>query len=157
MQNGYTDVYLSLGSNLGDRKKNLDEAVEKLDKETGTVFAYSSFYETAPWGFKSEHLFLNRAIGLRTELSPFELFEKSKKIEREMGRNPLPEEKYKDRPIDIDLLFYGNEVISSPLLEIPHPRLHLRAFVLEPLSEIASQFVHPKLKKTIEEIRKELQ
>ena len=155
MQNKYTEVYFSLGSNLGNRKQNLNRAVEELEKRAGMVFARSSFYETVPWGFESEHLFLNIAVGLKTELSPFGLLEESKKIECEMGRVPSPEEKYEDRPIDIDLLFYGDKEITSPLLEIPHPRLHLRDFVLEPLNEIAPQFLHPKLKKTIEEIRKQ--
>ena len=151
-----TDIFLSLGSNLGNREENLNKAVEKLAKKAGCIFAHSSIYETKPWGFDSENLFLNIIIGIKTTLSPTELIERCKRIECEMGRPPLPEEEYRDRTIDIDILFYGEEVVDLPLLKIPHPRLHLRPFVLEPMNEIAPDLRHPALKKTMREIREEL-
>ena len=153
MRKEYTEVYLSLGSNLGDRESCLEDAVSRLNEETGDVFARSSFYETEPWGFDSEHLFLNMAVGVKTLLDPFRLLDVCKRIEREMGRSQSGKEGYEDRPIDIDLLFYGERVIKEETLEVPHPKLHLRRFVLEPLSEIAPRLVHPKLEKTIEELK----
>ena len=147
-----TAVYLSLGSNLGDRERLLNEAINRLEKEAGGVFARSSFYETEPWGFASDHFFLNAVVGIETELGSFALLEACKRIEREMGRRQTAGEGYNDRPIDIDLLLYGMEEIKTPRLEVPHSKLHLRRFVLEPLSEIAPQVVHPVLGKTIEEL-----
>ena len=147
-----TAVYLSLGSNLGNRERLLIEAVNRLEKEAGSVFARSSFYETEPWGFVSEYLFLNAVVGIETELGPFALLEACKRIEHEMGRRQIEGEDYNDRPIDIDLLLYGTDEIKTPRLEVPHPKLHLRRFVLEPLLEIAPQIIHPVLGKTIEEL-----
>ena len=153
MQKEYTAAYLSLGSNLGDREKNLDEAIRHLNEEVGVVFVCSSFYETEPWGFDSERLFLNMAVGLNTLLDPFGLLDTCKRIEREMGRLQSTREGYEDRLIDIDLLFYSDRVIKTPLLELPHPKLHLRRFVLDPLAEIAPKLRHPELGKTIEELK----
>jgi len=152
MQKGSTEVYFSLGANLGDREQLLNEAVNRLEKEVGGVFAHSSFCETEPWGFASEHLFLNMTVGIETVLDPFALLEVCKRIEREMGRQQTEGEGYEDRLIDIDLLLYGMEEIKMPDLEVPHPKLHLRRFVLEPLSEIAPWVIHPVLGKTIEEL-----
>ena len=153
MREEYTEAYLSLGSNLGDRERCLEDAVSRLNEEIGAVFARSSFYETEPWGFDSEHLFLNMAVGVKTLLDPFKVLDACKRIEREMGRLQSGKEGYDDRPIDIDLLFYGERVIKEETLEVPHPKLHLRRFVLEPLSEIAPRLAHPKSGKTIEELK----
>ena len=152
MQKECTAAYFSLGSNLGDRERFLNEAIVRLEKEAGRVFVRSSFYETESWGFASAHLFLNMAVGVETELDPFALLEVCKQIEREMGRRQTEGESYEDRPIDIDLLLYGMDEIKTPRLEVPHPKLHLRRFVLEPLLEIAPQVVHPVLGKTAEEL-----
>lgn len=150
------DLYLSLGSNLGDRKALLNEALKEIEQEIGMVFAQSSFYETEPWGFNSDHFFLNIVVGVRTRLEPSEILEKSKEIEKRMGREPVVKGTYEDRPIDIDLLFYGKEIMHDTSLILPHPRLHLRRFVLDPLNEIAPDFMHPELNKTIRELRNEL-
>ncbi|MDD6210246.1 MAG: 2-amino-4-hydroxy-6-hydroxymethyldihydropteridine diphosphokinase [Bacteroidales bacterium] len=150
------DLYLSLGSNLGDRKALLNEAVKEIEQELGMVFAQSSFYETEPWGFNSDHFFLNIVVGVRTGLKPSEILRRSKEIEKRMGRGPVVKGMYEDRPIDIDLLFYGKEIMHDTALILPHPRLHLRRFVLDPLNEIAPDFMHPELNKTIRELRNEL-
>ena len=152
MQKECAAAYLSLGSNLGDRERILFEAVNRLEKEAGGVFARSSFYETEPWGFASEYLFLNAVIGIKTTLDPFALLDACKRIEGEMGRRKTEGRGYSDRPIDIDLLLYGKEEIKTRDLEIPHPKLHLRRFVLDPLSEIAPRVMHPVLGKAIEEL-----
>ena len=157
MEGGTVDLYLSLGSNLGDRKVLLDSAVEYLKQRVGRVFARSSFYETKPWGFKSDHLFLNISVGIYTKMGPLAVLKECKNIETEMGRNPIVKKDiYEDRPIDIDLLFYSGCVIETPILVVPHPRLHLRQFVLDPLCEIAPDFIHPVLKRTVRELKERL-
>lgn len=150
------NLYLSLGSNLGDRKTLLSTAVARLEQRVGRLFAHSSFYETEPWGFDSDHLFLNISVGIYTKMQPLEVLKECKNIEMEMGRSPSIRGVYEDRPIDIDLLFYGDWVIEAPLLVLPHPKLHLRRFVLDPLCEIAPDFMHPVLKKTIRELKERL-
>ncbi len=136
-------VYLSLGSNLGNRRQLLLDAIEKINKKVGNVVRQSSFYETKPWGFESENLFLNAAVKVTTKLSPTELLEVTQQIEREMGRrkkttlNPqLLTPNYSDRPIDIDILLYDDLHVDLPELKIPHPLMQERDFVLVPLREI---------------------
>lgn len=136
-------VYLSLGSNLGNRRQLLLDAIEKINKKVGNVVRQSSFYETKPWGFKSENLFLNAAVKVTTKLSPTELLEVTQQIEREMGRrkkttlnSQLSTPNYSDRPIDIDILLYDNLHVDLPELKIPHPLMQERDFVLVPLREI---------------------
>ncbi|MBR1682255.1 MAG: 2-amino-4-hydroxy-6-hydroxymethyldihydropteridine diphosphokinase [Bacteroidaceae bacterium] len=144
-----TDVYLGLGSNLGDRHTLLLAAIEQLVQRVGRLVRCSSFIETEPWGFVSEHPFLNAVALFRTTLSPRELLVITQAIERELGRKekttavsvpsgtvPLPS--YQDRPIDIDILLYGDEHIDEPDLKIPHPLMHDRDFVMRPLSELRS-------------------
>ncbi|OUO55497.1 2-amino-4-hydroxy-6-hydroxymethyldihydropteridine diphosphokinase [Parabacteroides sp. An277] len=146
-------AYLGLGSNLGNRRRNLITAAALLAERAGDVLALSSFYETEPWGFVSENRFLNAALALETSLSPFDLLRLTQTIEREMGRAAKSAQGiYHDRLIDIDLLLYGDEVVRSAELEIPHPHLHERRFVLEPLREIAPFLRHPLLGKNIEEL-----
>lgn len=146
-------AYLGLGSNLGNRRRNLITAAALLAERAGDVLALSSFYETEPWGFVSENKFLNAALALETSLSPFDLLRLTQTIEREMGRAAKSAQGiYHDRLIDIDLLLYGDEVVRSAELEIPHPHLHERRFVLEPLREIAPFLRHPLLGKNIEEL-----
>lgn len=146
-------AYLSLGSNLGDRLRLIQEAVAALTVEAGPVTALSSLYETEPWGFSSPHRFLNVALALETTLSPETLLAVTQRIERDLGRtHKSVDGRYADRTIDIDLLFVGDAVLDTPALTLPHPRLHLRRFVLEPLCEIAPDLCHPLLRKSVSQL-----
>ena len=138
-------VYLSLGSNVGDRPANLRDAIHKL-KAAGTVGSVSSFYETEPVGVTEQPWFLNCVVALETDSQPRDLLERVLKIEAAMGRRRVRDKG--PRTIDIDILLYGNQIIDEPGLKIPHPAMHERRFVLEPLVEIAPDVVHPVLKKT---------
>lgn len=142
-------VYLSLGSNIGDRDANLRTAIAKLG-EIGNVIAVSSFFETEPIEFAAQPWFLNCAVALRTELMPKLFLAKIQAIEQEMGRRRVQPKG--PRSIDIDVLLFGNSVISAPQLEVPHPAMHQRRFVLEPLMEIAPDVRHPVLKRSIREL-----
>lgn len=150
-------VYLALGSNQGERKALLHQAIDAIDRSLGRVDSISSFIETEPWGFTSPHPFLNTTLLLSTELTPLELLDATQAIERELGRQQKSDQAgYTDRPIDIDLLFYEDLILESLRLTLPHPLLHRRAFVLDPLLEIAPDLLHPILGKTITELRAEL-
>lgn len=150
-------AYLSLGSNLGDRLRLIQEAVAALTVEAGPVTALSSLYETEPLGFSSPHRFLNVALALETTLSPETLLAVTQRIERDLGRtHKSADGRYADRTIDIDLLFVGDAVLDTPALTLPHPRLHLRRFVLEPLCEIAPALLHPLLRKSVSQLLAEL-
>ena len=142
-------VYIALGSNLGNKRRNLVTAAALLAERAGEVGAISSFYETEPWGFESEHSFLNAALMLDTTLAPLDLLRLTQEVERELGRMAKTDSVYHDRLIDIDLLLYGEEVIDQPGLQIPHPLMHRRAFVMTPMAEIAPAVVHPVLGKTM--------
>lgn len=142
-------VYIALGSNLGNKRRNLVTAAALLAERAGEVGAISSFYETEPWGFESEHSFLNAALMLETTLAPLDLLRLTQEVERELGRTAKTDSVYHDRLIDIDLLLYGEEVIDQPGLQIPHPLMHRRAFVMTPMAEIAPEVVHPVLRKTM--------
>lgn len=142
-------VYIALGSNLGNKRRNLVTAAALLAERAGEVGAISSFYETEPWGFESEHSFLNAALMLETTLAPLDLLRLTQEVERELGRTAKTDSVYHDRLIDIDLLLYGEEVINQPGLQIPHPLMHRRAFVMTPMAEIAPEVVHPVLGKTM--------
>ncbi len=146
-------LYLSLGSNLGDREKNLHDALQLLSERIGTLSAYSPFYETRPWGFSSPNLFLNAAALFSTQEEPDELLAAIHDIESELGRRrDNHAEGYADRTIDIDILLLDEVVCANDTLTLPHPRLHLRRFVLEPLCEIAPELVHPTLHLTMKEL-----
>lgn len=148
-----TSVYLSLGSNRGDRRQNLDAALRALKQRCGRVLQCSSYVETAPWGYQSANKYLNAALCLETSLSPHQLLEATRQIECDLGRTEKTiNHNYTDRPIDIDILLYGNQIIREPDLQIPHPLLHKRLFVLEPLAEIAPNLIHPVLHLTIKEL-----
>jgi len=150
-------LYLSLGTNLGDRQSNLETARTLIGQRIGTVQAASGVMETEPWGFDSPNSFLNMALVVNTELSPMEALKATQTIEKEMGRrNKSRNSHYSDRIIDIDLIMYDNQVTDLPRLKIPHPLMHQRRFVLEPLSEIAPDLMHPVLHKTVTEMLEEI-
>ncbi|MGQ9620155.1 MAG: 2-amino-4-hydroxy-6-hydroxymethyldihydropteridine diphosphokinase [Bacteroidales bacterium] len=135
-------VYLGLGSSAGDRLEHIKKAERMIVSLIGEVIDISGIYETTPWGFESTGNFLNMALSVKTDLSPGELLEKIHFIESSMGR-VRESRRYAPRVIDIDILFYGNKIIKSSTLTIPHPLLHERKFVLVPLCSIAPDFVHP--------------
>lgn len=149
-------VYLGLGTNLGNKEANLRTAIYKLQERIGKQFSLSSFYETAPWGFESDHSFLNAAIGLETSLSPIEILHITQEIEKELGRTKKSVNgSYSDRLIDIDILLYDTLVLQTPELTIPHPLMTERDFVMKPLIEIAGNVIHPTRQKTLSELYQE--
>jgi 2-amino-4-hydroxy-6-hydroxymethyldihydropteridine diphosphokinase len=145
-------VYLSLGSNVGDRAANLRDAITRMG-ELGEVVAVSSFYETEPVEFTAQPWFLNCAVKVDTEKMPKQLLAAILDIEQQMGRRRRREQKKGPRTIDIDILLFGNSVIETKGLTVPHPAMHERRFVLEPLAEVAGEVRHPVFKKTIRELR----
>ena len=146
-------VYLSLGSNIGDRQNHLREAVARLER-LGRVVSVSSFYETEPVEFKEQAWFLNCAVALQTSKAPEQLLDAILQLEQQMGRQRL--QKKGPRAIDIDILLFADTIIDSPELTIPHPAMHQRRFVLEPLAEIAPEATHAVIKKTIRELLEDL-
>ncbi len=153
-------LYLSIGTNLGDKNHNLSRALELIGQRVGKVVAYSGVFETEPWGFSSPNTFFNAAVAVKTTLAPLHALAATQEIEREMGRtHKSVDGHYTDRIIDIDLLLYDGECsapFESPTLTLPHPHLHERRFVLEPLFEIAPALVHPVLGKTIFDLLDEM-
>ena len=130
-------LYIALGSNIGDRRSLLRRAIALIGERVGTVQRVSSFIETEPWGLESEHPFLNAAVMVLTTLSPEQCLKETQQIERELGRTTKSKDGiYHDRPIDIDLLMYGDLKLSTPTLTLPHPRMQERDFVMIPLREI---------------------
>ena len=142
-------IFLSLGTNLGDRAANLRSAVSALAPPMRVV-RESSIYETAPWGFEDQSHFLNMVVEAETDLAPLDLLKYLKTLETELGRTPTF--RYGPRLIDLDILFYDELILQKPELTIPHPRLHERAFVLVPLADLAPNFIHPVLQKTIQQL-----
>ena len=141
------NVYISLGSNLGNKQSNLEKAIEQLQQRTGVVKQKSTIYESEPWGYAPFNNFLNQVVLITTEHTPSHLLSILLNIENTLGR--IRENKgYQDRVIDLDILFYDKEIIISDTLQIPHERFHERLFMLEPMVEIAPDFVHPQLKQT---------
>ena len=164
------EVYLGLGSNLGDREQQLRQAVRLVDERVGRVVRQSSFIQTEPWGFQSEHLFLNAAICCLTDKTPREVLQLTQQIERDLGKNEahatrrapqssalspqpsalspqpsslIPQPSYFNRPIDIDILLYDDWKVDEPDLKIPHPLMHQRDFVMIPLKEILTEQTNP--------------
>ena len=147
-------AYLLLGSNLGDRKNYIDQAVEKI-KNLGQINQMSSYYESEAWGGQTEQAFINVALEIHTELSPYELLEDLLSIELELGRVRDLNKKYGERSIDIDIQFYDDLIIQTNKLDIPHPRMQDRKFALAPLSELNPKHVHPILMKELKDLLKE--
>jgi len=143
-------IYLSIGSNKGSRYSFIKEALRLIQKNIGEVILISKIYETKSWGFQSDD-FLNLCIIIKSELIPAELIIKLKNLEEKIGRE-RNNEKIQAREIDIDILFYSDEIVNQKDLIIPHQRLHLRNFVLYPLNDIAADFIHPILLKSVNEL-----
>jgi 2-amino-4-hydroxy-6-hydroxymethyldihydropteridine diphosphokinase len=146
-------AYFSLGSNLGNREQNLQEAIRRA-KAWGRIVAVSSFYETEPVEFTDQPCFLNCVIALETTADPAQLMRELLRIENEMGRKRTL--KKGPRSIDIDILLFGDAVVNTPELTIPHPEMTRRRFVLEPLAEIAPELLHPVSQKAVKELLAEL-
>ena len=153
-----TIVYLSLGSNIGDRIGYIQQATSLLNlTDNITIIRTSAFYETEPWGMSTDTWFVNAVVELKTSLSPQDLLNECKRIEKQLGRFTAEKSGYADRTIDIDILFYGKEIINEKDLVIPHKFLHLRAFTLVPLLELIPDFEHPVLHKTIIDLHNDLE
>ena len=142
-------VFIALGSNLGDRAANLQAAIEALEPEVHTLKC-SPVYETPPWGYSDQPQFLNQVVEAKTELSPIALLEHMKKIEVQLGRQETF--RFGPRLIDLDIIYYDDEVIDSPPLIIPHPRMAERGFVLMPLADLAPDFRHPILGDSVSDL-----
>jgi 2-amino-4-hydroxy-6-hydroxymethyldihydropteridine diphosphokinase len=136
-------IFLSLGSNLGDRNRHLIDAILLLAERVGEVRRVSTFHTTKSWGYTSSNDYLNAVVLLQTKLTPMELLAETQQIEISMGRKTKTVINYSDRIIDIDVLLYNNEIIDLPVLKIPHPLMLERDFVLKPLIEIAPDLIHP--------------
>ena len=152
-------IILSIGTNIGDRERNIENAVKALG-EIGKVGAVSPIYTSEPWGFESENGFYNIALTLESELSPLDLLRETQRIEKELGRTAKTTTEYADRVIDIDIIDYDGQIITisqqstvNSLLTLPHPLMHLRNFVLYPLADIAPEWRHPILKLTAQELK----
>jgi 2-amino-4-hydroxy-6-hydroxymethyldihydropteridine diphosphokinase len=145
-------VYIGLGSNVGDRAANLEAALTAL-AELGTIKARSSVYETQPMEVPNQQWFLNRAVALETELMPKQLLARLLDIERSLGRKRCTTQPKGPRTIDLDILLFGSSVVDAAGLTIPHPAMHQRRFVLEPLAEIAPDARHPVFKRSMRELR----
>jgi 2-amino-4-hydroxy-6-hydroxymethyldihydropteridine diphosphokinase len=140
--------YLLLGGNLGDKEQTLKQAIVLLEQKLGSTAKKSNIFITAAWGNKNQPEFYNQAIAINTVLSPIDLLTEILKAEEQLGRT-RNNDKWQERVIDIDILFYNDDIIDLPELKIPHPFIQERKFVLVPMNEIAGNYVHPKLKKTI--------
>lgn len=139
---------------MGERESYIKEALLLLEREIGSISALSPLYNSEPWGFNAEQWFLNQAVEIETNLEPSPLLERIMEIEQQLGRNREEEKSggYSSRVIDIDILLYEDKMVESEELTIPHPRMHLRRFVLEPLNKIAANIYHPKMGLSIGEL-----
>ena len=146
-------VYLSIGSNKGNRSVLINKAIDEIEKKIGIIISRSSIYQSKSWGFDSND-FYNLSLLIDTDIMPKSLLINLKKIEKSMGREDI-DGSYSDRFIDIDILFYDNIIIDSEDLKIPHPKIEIRKFVLVPMLEIADDYVHPILNKTIRQLDNE--
>ena len=145
-------IILSIGTNIGDRERNIENAIVAL-AEIGKVTAISPIYTSEPWGFESENGFYNTVLTMESELLPLDLLQETQRIERELGRTTKTTTEYADRVIDIDIIAYGQTIIETPELTIPHKLMHLRNFVLYPLADITPNWVHPILQLSVQELK----
>lgn len=145
-------VFLGLGSNLGDKEANLRAAIYEIEKRIGKVISLSAFYTTEPWGFTSENTFVNAVCKVDTSFLPMEVLQITQEIEKDLGRiQKSVHGNYSDRSMDIDILLYDDIILHTDQLTIPHPLMCERKFVLEPLVEIAPELIHPITGKTFKE------
>lgn len=151
-------VYLSLGSNKGDRIGYVQQAASLLGADEGiSIVRTSAFYESEPWNMNTKNWFVNAVVEAKTKYSPQELLEVCQRIEKQLGRTSEEKNQYQDRTIDIDILFYNKDIINEENLIIPHKYVYLRAFTLVPMMELNSDFVHPVLHKNIVEMHNDLE
>lgn len=150
MQNSF----LLLGSNLGNKEEQLTQAISLISRSSGNIVTKSPLFFSEAWGY-NDATYLNQAIEISTSLSPYELLHSLQKIEKQLGRTTKTTTHYQARTIDIDIILFADNIISSEDLTIPHPRMHLRNFVLQPLLSIAPNAIHPIFKKTIDELANE--
>ena len=144
-------VYLCLGGNIGDTRNYLQNAVAMIDRRIGRIVNQSAVYQSEPWGFNAEQMFLNQVVVAETELEPHAVLELCLQIEAELGRTRSGNG-YEPRTIDIDIIFFGENVIDTPDLKVPHPLMHKRNFVLRPLCDVAADFVHPVFGLTVRQL-----
>lgn len=150
-------AYLCLGANSKNRLTTVQQAVSLLSlAENIKLIRASALYETEPWGVKDQNWFLNMVVEIKTDLSAQDLLMKCLSIEKMLGRDRSREQRWGERPVDIDIIFYDNQIINTGILTVPHPRMHERAFVLVPLLELIPDFVHPVLKKSVSDLYDEL-
>ena len=145
-------AYLLVGGNLDNSIEKFHRLSELLRQQVGEILLCSKLYQSTAWGFESQHFFVNQAIAIQTALSPEKLLDKTQEIEKIFGREKNRTNQYQDRSMDIDIIYYDDDIIASERLTIPHPFMHLRRFVLVPLLEIAPQVLHPLLQKTVAEL-----
>lgn len=139
-----TRCYILFGSNQGDKEALLERSCALIEERCGMIAERSSAYITEPWGFEAEEWFLNELVVVETELAPDDLMDRLLEIEHELGRvRPPGKTGYSSRTVDLDILYYGDQVIHTEKVTVPHPRLHLRRFALEPLCELIPDFLHP--------------
>ncbi len=151
-------VYLSLGSNKGDRIGYVQQAASLIGADENiSIVRTSAFYETEPWNMNTQTWFVNAVVEIKTKYSPKELLNICQKIEKQLGRSRTETKDYTDRTIDIDILFYNKDVINEENLVIPHKYVHLRAFTLVPMMELNADFIHPVLNKSIVEMHNDLE
>lgn len=146
-------VFILVGSNVGECESLMNQAIERMNGICGRVVAKSPVYESEPWGFESENWFLNQVVKMETQFGPDELMKRLLAIELELGRDRVtPHEGYVSRPMDLDILYFGNQIIETEYVTAPHPRLHLRRFTLMPLCDLCPEMLHPRLKMTNAEL-----
>lgn len=146
------EAVLLLGTNLGDRISFLEETKRQISQNIGSILSKSHIYESASWGYKSANYFLNQVVIVDSKYTPLDIFLKTQKIEQHLGKTSNSKVKYSDRPIDIDILFFDNQIVNKENLCIPHPEIQNRRFTLIPLCDVLSNYKHPILNKNMEQL-----